>query len=424
MSQVTALIDGNNFYASCEQSLDPSLSRQPLVVLSNNDGCIIARSSEARALGILMGTPYFKIHHKLEKLQVQVRSSNYALYADMSQRLMSILEANCEEIEIYSIDEAFALLHRPANGDLLSWARQLRAQVHQSLGIPIAIGIAMNKCQAKIANHTAKKIASHSGIFDLATEQNTDSWLESIDIENVWGIGRKLAQWCRLQNVNTARQFRDMPSGKLRAKYGVKAIRLQRELLGDTCIPLRTNPPPKKETCVSRSFKRPITQLKELQEAISTYVVRGGEKLRQQNQTTRSLTVFVQTSSFSSSFYSKSATTQLNQPTNDTTTLLKATMPLTEQVFRPFVPFIKAGILMQGLQTTKYQQQYLLANYKTQEHKGSEQLMATVDKINNLYGSNTVTWASCGKGTTWKMRRNRLSRASTTKLQDIPIAHA
>jgi len=174
MAQATALIDGNNFYASCEQSLDPSLIGRPVVVLSNNDGCIVARSAEARALGIAMGTPYFKARRELERQNVVIRSSNYALYADMSMRMMSLLEAHCEELEIYSIDEAFGRLSRPAQGDLQSWARQLRARVRRDLGLPIAIGLGASKGQAKLANRLAKQVPEHAGIFDLVQCGDTD----------------------------------------------------------------------------------------------------------------------------------------------------------------------------------------------------------------------------------------------------------
>lgn len=277
MARVTALIDANNFYASCEQSLDPSLIGRPVVVLSNNDGCIVARSAEARALGIAMGTPYFKAKPMLERCGVVVRSSNYALYADMSQRLMSLLESQVEELEVYSIDEAFARISRPAAADLLPWGRQLRALVRRNLGLPIAIGLGASKGQAKLANRLAKVEAAHAGLFDLGHCGHRDRWLETIAIEDVWGIGRKLAHWCRLRGVCNARELRDMASGPLRAKAGVVGLRLQRELQGHSCLPLDLAPSPKQETCVSRSFSRPITSLTELREAVATYVVRAAE---------------------------------------------------------------------------------------------------------------------------------------------------
>ncbi|WP_320675472.1 Y-family DNA polymerase [Prochlorococcus sp. MIT 1341] len=419
MRQATALIDGNNFYASCEQSLDPSLAGHPLIILSNNDGCIIARNAEARKLEIAMGVPYFKVRKKLKTLGVIVRSSNYALYADMSQRLMSILKTCTEKLEIYSIDEAFALVNRPYDGNLRPWARQLRAQVYQNLGLPIAIGIGETKGQAKLANRTAKVMPSLCGIFDLAIEEDKDKWLERIAIEDVWGIGNKLSQWCRLNNINTARQLRDMPTGKLLAKYGIKGIRIQRELLGYKCIPLAEKTKPKKETCVSRSFGRPICQSNELRQAIANYVVRGAEKLRRQSQVTASLTVFAITKSPSQSPCQKTATTRLTPPSNDTSRLLQAALPLTEQIFDPSKSTIKAGVLLQNLQTTRFLQQELFTPPET-----NEKLISTIDQLNRRYGQNTVTWGACGLEQTWEMRRARLSPISTSRFKEIPLAHA
>ena len=194
--------------------------RQAVVVLSNNDGCIVARSAEARALGIAMGTPYFKARRELQRQNVVVRSSNYALYADMSQRMMSLLN-HCEELEIYSIDEAFGRISRPRHGDLEHWSRALRARLRQDLGLPIAIGVGASKGQAKLANRLAKQVPAHAGVFDLGHCDDPDGWLETIAIEDVWGIGRKLARWCRLRGVSNARLLRDMPGKELRAKYGV-----------------------------------------------------------------------------------------------------------------------------------------------------------------------------------------------------------
>ncbi len=314
MVKAIALIDGNNFYAACEESIDSSLHGLPLVVLSNNDGCIIARNAKARELGVKMGSPYFKAKHDLERLGVVVRSSNYALYGDMSKRLMSLLKAHCEQLEIYSIDEAFACLTRPSNYDLYPWARQLRAEIYQSLGLPIAIGLGTNKSQAKLSNHLAKTIPTNAGIFDLTTTKDPDIWLEKISIEDVWGIGHKLSRWCRAKGITSARHLRDMSSYDLRARHGVTGLRLQHELKGETCLPIAINERPKQETCVSRSFSQPITQLEEFCQAIATYVIRASEKLRRQKQLAGAITIFTKTSSFMPSFYSESATAQLNIP--------------------------------------------------------------------------------------------------------------
>ncbi len=425
MSQVTALIDGNNFYASCEQSIDPALEGKPLVVLSNNDGCIVARSAEARALGISMGTPYFKVRDKCNQLGVEVRSSNYALYGDMSERLMKVLQGSCEELEVYSIDEAFVRISNPYSFKSRVWARQLRAQVRRSLGLTIAIGLGKNKVQAKLANHLAKSMPEHAGVFNLITTHKPDYWLEAIAIEDVWGVGRVFAQWCRLRGIKTARQLRDMPSEELQSTFGVIGVRLQHELRGEICLPFNQTQLPKKETCVSQSFRRPITNLKELRQAIATYIVRASEKLRHQKQYTSSITIFTRTNPFLSPFYSQAASTSLDQPSNNTAKLLAASLPLTEEIFQPHYPLVKAGVIMKHLQSTSYLQQNLLINYEAKKiEQRNEKLMETIDKLNHRYGHGTISWAICGLTPNWTMRRDLLSQASTTRLDYVPTVEA
>ena len=424
MGLATALIDGNNFYASCEQSLDPSLIGKPVVVLSNNDGCIVARSAEARALGIAMGTPYFKARQELERQNVVVRSSNYALYADMSQRMMSLLEIHCEELEIYSIDEAFGRVRRPKDGDLQTWGRSLRARVRQDLGLPIAIGLGASKSQAKLANRLAKQVPAHAGIFDLGHCADPDAWLETIAIEDVWGIGRKLARWCRLRGVNNARLLRDMPSGELRAKCGVVGLRLQRELRGHACLPLALAPSPKQETCVSRSFSRVITDESELRQAVASYVVRAAEKLRRQRQRSGRLTVFARTSPFSPGFYSQAASAALPLASNDTAVLLQAALRLVPAIFRPHKRFAKAGVLLQELQPEQQLQHHLLTPLPAEQQQKREALMQSIDQLNRRYGAGTVQWAVCGLQPSWMMRREHLGRSATTRLSAVPLVHA
>ncbi|CAK6696345.1 Y-family DNA polymerase [Synechococcus sp. CBW1107] len=436
MALATVLIDANNFYASCEAALDPAVAGRPLVVLSNNDGCIVARSAAARSLGIPMGQPYFQVRRELERLGVIVRSSNYALYADMSQRLMATIEPWVEELEVYSIDEAFGRLHRPAagdpsgadlrpGGDLTSWGRRLRAQVQRHLGLPVAVGIAPTKVLAKIANRLAKGDPRHGGVFDLGAVADPDPWLESVAIEDVWGIGRQLARWCRLRGVADARQLRDLASGELRRRCGVVGLRLQEELRGRSCLPLVSLPPAKQETCVSRSFSQPVSSLTDLREAIATYLSRAAEKLRRQRQRAGAITVFVRSSPFDGSrFYSNAATVQLPLASNDTAVLLAAALPLAERLFRPHKPLQKAGVLLQQLQPLEQLQHHLLAPMPLEQQQRREALLATIDALNRRYGRGTVQWAACGLRPAWMMRRSRLSRAATTRLSDLPWVQA
>ena len=430
MARATVLIDANNFYASCEAVLDASVIGRPLVVLSNNDGCIVARSPEARALGIAMGSPYFQVRAALERHGVIVRSSNYSLYADMSMRLMATLEAWVEELEIYSVDEAFGLLHRPGGkegepGDLRAWGLELRQQVRRRLGLPVAVGIASTKVRAKVANRIAKRDTTHGGVFDLEGVADADPWLEGIAIEEVWGIGRRLARWCRLRGITHARALRDMPSGELRRRCGVVGIRLQQELRGMACLPLVSQPPAKRETCVSRSFSTPIRERKHLRQAVATYLSRAAEKLRRQGQRAGCVTVFVRSSPFDgSSFYSNAASVHLAVPSNDTGVLLAAALPLVDGLFRPHKPLQKAGVLLQQLQGDGQLQTHLLAPTDPAALRRRETLMGVIDALNHRYGSGTVQWAACGLEPHWTMRRSRLSRSATTRIRELPLAWA
>jgi len=426
MARATVLIDGNNFYASCEAVLDAGVIGRPLVVLSNNDGCIVSRSAEARALGIPMGAPYFKVRTELERHGVLVRSSNYSLYADMSMRLMATLEQWVEDLEIYSIDEAFGLLSRPRGaagqpGDLRAWGLELRRQVRRQLGLPVAVGIASTKVRAKIANRLAKREAGHGGVFDLEAVADADSWLESVAIEDVWGIGRRLSRWCRLRGIADARSLRDMPGGELRRRCGVVGVRLQQELLGVPCLPLVAEPPAKRETCVSRSFSSPIRCREELRQAVATYLARAAEKLRRQRQLAGCVTVFVRSSPFDgSSFYSNAATISLATASNDTGVLLSAALPLVDALFRPHKPLHKAGVLLQQLQGDSQLQASLLEPLAPGEQERRQTLMAVVDGLNRRYGRTTVQWAACGLAPRWAMRRSRLSAAATTRISELP----
>ncbi len=418
-----ALIDSNNFYAACEQSIDPSLIGRPLVILSNNDGCIIARNAEAKSLGISMGEAYFKIRKKLTTLSVEVRSSNYSLYADMSQRLMSLLRDNCEEVEVYSIDEAFIKI--PSRFfNINAWAHELRESTYQKLGLPIAIGIGATKSQSKLANYLAKKIACHAGIFNIEATTNQDLWLEQIEIEKIWGIGQKLAYWCHKQGIHNARQFRDAPSNILKEKLGIIGVRLQKEIQGEQCLKLSKQLAPKQETCVSRSFSPPITQINELRQAIANHVISASEKLRKQKQNATKVTIFTRTSLYSPNFYSQSATQYLDIPSNDTQILLTETLSLTKKIFKPNHLLIKAGVIMQGLISEDFLQLHLFSKRQPYKLLKQEYLMKTIDYLNKRYGRNTITWAASGINQSHNSRQGHLSTSSTTNITEIPIVIA
>ncbi|MBJ7363297.1 MAG: Y-family DNA polymerase [Synechococcus sp. SupBloom_Metag_053] len=424
MVSALALIDCNNFYASCEQAFDPLLQGRPVVVLSNNDGCIVARSREARQLGIAMGTPYFKVANQLQSLGVAVRSSNYALYGDMSSRVMACIEARVPELEVYSVDEAFARTPALEPGALLAWGAELRVVVRQQLGLSIAVGMASSKVLAKLANRLAKVDPARAGVFRFPAAAALQPWLELVPVEDIWGVGQRLARWCRLRGLSTAWALSQADPALVRRQWGVVGLRLQQELRGVSCLPLVQGPSPKRETCVSRSFSQPIQDLQLLRQAVASYVVRAAEKLRQQQQRTACLTVFIRTSPFQSGFYSNSATIKLALASNDTAVLLQAALPLVAQLFRSGYRFHKAGVLLQELQPLEQLQQHLFVSLSPQQQQRRECLMQLVDQLNARFGAGTLQWAATGLQPPWLMRRGHLSPGYTTRFKELPLVQA
>ena len=415
-----ALIDANNFYSSCEQSINPHLRNKPVVILSNNDGCIIARSPEARALKIKMGIPYFKTKERLNKLGVTVLSSNYSLYGDMSKRLMNLLKNYSEEIEIYSIDEAFVSILRPKDKSLHPWARKVRCLIYQNLGITITIGIGENKVRAKIANKLAKNINSSAGIFDLVRIDNENDYLRKIDVEDIWGIGKQTSNWLQSKGIKNAKELKDMDQDEIINKLGVVGKRLQLELKGNKCLPIEINKRPKKEIQVSRSFGKPITKLEDLTQALAIYAIKASAKMRSQNLQTSTITVFTRTSHYSNQAYQKSAHKKLIKATDNTSTILKIVVALSKKIYTPEYKLSKAGVLMQDLTNCKYLQKSIINYESKEESEKSINLMKTIDSLNKKFNNEAITWAIAKKPQQWKMNRNSLSPVSTTDIKKIP----
>ncbi len=418
--EAIALIDANNFYASCEQSINPHLRNKPVVILSNNDGCIIARSPEARALKIKMGSPYFKEKERLNKLDVAVLSSNYSLYADMSKRLMNLLKNYCEKIEIYSIDEAFVSISRPNNKNLYPWARKIRALTYQNLGITITIGIAENKVRAKVANKLAKNIDYSAGIFDLARNENENSYFKEISVDKIWGIGKQTSNWLKSKGIKNAQELIDMKESEIFKKLGIVGKRLQLELKGYKCLTLEKGNKSKREIQVSRSFGTPITKLEDLTQALAIYAIKASAKMRSQSLQTSAISVFTRTSKYSSQNYQRSAHKKLINATDNTNVILKIVVALSKEIYNPEYKLSKAGVLMQDLTNCNYLQQSIIT-YKFQEDiKKSENLMRTIDSLNKKYNNKAITWAITKKTKEWTINRNLLSRTSTTDIRKIP----
>ena len=415
-----ALIDGNNFYASCEQSINPALRKKPLVILSNNDGCIIARSPEARILGIKMGTPYFKEKEKLSKLGVIVLSSNYSLYGDMSKRLMNLLRKHCEKIEIYSIDEAFVSISRPKDNNLHVWARSLRSFIYQNLNITITIGIGENKVRAKLANKLAKEIDQSSGILDLSDLQNADDYFKRVKVESIWGIGDQTSKWLRSKGIKNAKEFKEMDTYEITKKIGIVGKRIQLELRGYKCLPIENIKKTKKEIRVSRSFGEPITKEEDLKQALAIYTIKASRKMRIQNLQTSTIIVFTRTSHYSNYNYQKSAYKNLIEPTNKTNIILKIVLELAKEIYNPEYKLAKAGVIMQKLTTYDYLQKSINTSFSEEKLLKEDNLIRTIDALNEKFDNKAITWCITKRKQNWRMNKNLLSGTSTTNLKGIP----
>ena len=414
---IFALVDCNNFYVSCERLFNPKLNAKPVVVLSNNDGCVVARSQEVKDLGIKMGVPVFKIQAEIKKYNIQVFSSNYALYGDLSGRVMSTLSHFAPDVEIYSIDEAFLDLSEFSN--LTAYGQEIRATVLQWVGIPVSIGIGSTKTLAKLANRVAKK--SPSGVFDLTDCSNPDGILAKTEVGDIWGIGSRYGRWCREYGINSALDLKNSSDEIIRKKMGVIGVRMLMELRGISCLPIELVANPKKETCVSRSFSQPITELSELKQAIATYTHRAAEKLRKQKQAANIITVFARTSPFKDDFYSNSATLEMPVASNNTVELLRASSRLIECIYRQGESFKKGGVILTGLVDECVSQTNLLDCISEEERERPLYLMTVMDNLNNKYGRDALKFASAGVKQIWKTKSEMRSPRYTTCWDELLV---
>jgi len=415
-----ALIDCNNFYVSCERLFRPDLRQRPVLVASNNDGCAVARSAEAKALGIKMGTPLFKIDDLIKQHNIEVFSSNYALYADISNRVMSTIEAMVPRLEIYSIDEAFAdLTGLGRSVSLDAFGHQLRNRIGAWVGIPTCVGIAPTKTLAKLANYGAKKYPQTGGVVDLSKPQRQRKLLAITPVDEVWGVGRRISERLQRMGINTALQLAEADLKTLRKQFSVVLERTTRELRGESCLAMETLPASKKQIVVSRSFGTPVLALEQIQAALASFVVRAAEKLRYERQSARQLTVFMRTNPFKPQQpqYSNSTTHTLAQPTQDSRELLALTRSLSERIFRAGYHYNKAGVMLGDF----YQPGVFQASlFETNEHKPKRRaLMNVLDKVNGRK-TGALYFASQKTSSAWHMKRERLSPAYTTRWAEIP----
>ncbi len=421
---IFGLADCNNFYASCERVFNPALAAVPVVVLSNNDGCVIARSNEAKALGIAMGEPAFKREPFFRRHDVHVFSSNYALYGDMSNRVMRTLARFAPEMEVYSIDEAFLDFSGMPHVDLEAYVREVRRTVGQWTGIPVSIGLGTTKTLAKIANRFAKNRPDTGGVFDLATRMGdtafVDSVLDQVEINDVWGVGRRYSKMLARHGVFTARQLRDLDRDFVRKKMTVAGLHTVLELRGVSCIPMEQAPPPKKAIVSSRSFGRPVTSMREMREAVSAYVSRALEKLRRQGGVAGHLTVFLMTNPHKPGpQYANSFTARMPVPNADTRRWIALALRCLQRIYKEGYSYKKAGVMLTDIEAGNARQLSLLAEPQAEEQ--GRALMRVLDRVNAKWGRGSLQYAATGLGRPWTMRQLRKSPRFTTSWQELPI---
>ena len=413
--KVIALVDCNNFYASCEKVFNPKLKNKPVVVLSNNDGCIIARSAEAKALGIKMGEPFFKVEDFLKAKGVHVLSTNFPLYGDMSRRVMQSLSTFVPDIEIYSIDEAF-IDFTAFQGDVTEYSREIRQKIKQWTGIEVSIGIAETKTLAKLANNIAKKSQKTNGVLNLVASPHLDKALEITDVGAIWGIGKRSKIKLNHYGVTTALDLKNTDRIWIKQQMGIVGQRIVRELGGDACISIDLNPPPKQGITTSRTFGKTVESLEELQEAVSLYVSKAAEKLRKEKLAAGILSVNILKNRFMEEDYYNSRLIKLAAPTISTPLLIKEAVKAVEEMYEKGSRYKKAGVHLSGLVPEDEVQRNFFDNDNKER---SKKLMTAIDKINREIGDGSVRFAAEGYGKAWKMKQERRSKSYTTKWDEL-----
>ena len=411
-----ALVDCNSFYVSCERLFNPKIRRKPVVVLSNNDGCIISRSNEAKALGIKMGEPYFKAKDIIVKNNVNVFSSNYSLYGDLSRRVMRTLKRFNSDIEIYSIDEAFIDLSNFSDNEVEKVGKEIRATVLRWTGIPTSIGIAKTKTLSKVANHIAKK--TKTGVTSLIGIDNLDPVLEKVDINDVWGVGRQLTKFYQKNGVYNAKQLKNKSNTWIKKCSNVLSSRTAMELRGIPCIEIEKTTSKRKSCVVSRSFGKRVEKFNELKEAVASYCLNASEKLRAENLVAKAITVFIRTSPFQRNFgyYSNSKTIDFPIATNNSIETVKNAIFILEQIYKKGHRYQKAGVMFSGLSDENNKENL----FTSEKDEKISRLMRSIDKTNYRYGRSTLSIASAGIRKKWFMKRDHSSKIDTADFYCIP----
>lgn len=415
-----ALVDVNSFYASCESVFRPDLKGRPVVVLSNNDGCVIARSAEAKQLGIAMGEAYFKQRDLFRRYNVATFSSNYELYADMSNRVMTTLEEMSPRVEIYSIDEAFCDLTGCRN--LEDFGKEIRATVLQNTHLTVGVGIAQTKTLAKLANHAAKKWQRQTGgVVDLSNVDRQRRLMSIVPVEDVWGVGRRISKKLTAMGITNACQLADTSPWVIRKHFNVVLERTVRELRGESCLELEEFAPAKQEIVCSRSFGERVTEYEQMHQAICSHAARAAEKLRGEHQYCRYISAFVKTSPFALNelYYGNSVSVKLLTPTQDTRDIINAAVRCLNNIWREGHRYQKAGIMLGDFFSQGVAQLNLFDDAAPQQN--SEKLMEVLDHLNAKDGRGTLFFAGQGIQQQWQMKREMLSPRYTTRFSDLLI---
>ncbi|WP_440999479.1 Y-family DNA polymerase [Fodinibius sp. SL11] len=421
---VYALIDCNNFYASCERVFDPQLRAKPIAILSNNDGCVIARSDEAKKAGVEMGIPEFKIRDLIKEKNIVLKSSNYALYGDMSRRVMETLRHLTPKVEPYSIDEAFMEFPKLIVEDLQTFGNKIKSTVKQWTGLPVSVGIATSKTLAKIANETAKSDPQYDGVLNLVDNPKLDALLKNTKLTDIWGMGAGLSQRLFKEGIQNAFQLKQQISRKewVRSKLSVTGLRTVMELNGEPCLEIENIVDPRKGIMTSRSFGKAVTDFGDLSEAIAQFTSIAAEKLRAQNSVASLLHVTLRTNKYSDykSKYKYGMEFPLHVPTANTSHLIKCGHACLDKLYQNDLRYKKAAVILTGILPKSEVQQDLFSKnqYTASEHN----LMQKVDDINTKYGSDTTHFASTGINKSWQMKQQFLSPRYTSRWDDIKQA--
>jgi len=417
-----ALVDCNSFYVSCERLFNPSIIKKPVIVLSNNDGCVISRSIEAKALDIKMGEPYFKVEKIVKKNDVKVFSSNYSLYGDISRRVMKTLRQFSPQIEIYSIDEAFMNLSSIKDENLLEHGNKIREIVLKWTGIPTSIGIASTKTLSKAANHIAKK--AKTGVINFISSKQIDEHLAAIKINDVWGVGRQLTKFYVKNGIDTAYQLKNISNSWIKQNTNVFGSRTAMELKGILCISLEAHQEKRRSCCVSRSFGEKVTKLEELKESITTHCLNAAEKIRIDNQTTKKINVFIRTSPFqkNANYYSNAIDVDLPFRTNDSIELVKQALIALECVYKKGYRYQKAGIIFSALKDVNVYKKNLFSEINNEEKR--KRLMKAIDYTNIKYGHHALSVVQAGVKKRWNIKRQHSSKINTACFKLLPAVRA